>query len=92
MPTTRPYSNFDIVTYDSNNFGIDTSINQQIQMTMEATLPSSQVKVIINAPTTVDSLTTYLFQLFINNPIPMGGSIRVRIPPTVGAGSLTSII
>jgi len=58
-------------------------------MTVPATIDPKFVNVTIDSPTTVDALTTYLFTIFIQNPIPMGGTIRVRIPPTVGATYLT---
>ncbi len=89
MPTTRPYTGFEIWTYDSNSFGIDNEKNIEIAMSIPATLPTSQVKVYIDAPNTVDAITTYLFTLFINNPVPKDGAIRVKIPSTVGATYLT---
>ena len=46
----------------------------------------------MDAPTTVDAQTTYLFTIFVNNPIPRGGAIRVIIPPEVGVASLTAAI
>lgn len=85
MPTTRPYSNFEIWTYDANGYGIDNLKAIEVGMTTPATLPATMASVIIEAPTTVDALTTYLFQIFVQNPIPMGGTIRIRIPPTIGA-------
>jgi len=53
-------------------------------MSLPGILPSSLVSVIIDAPSTVDAVTSYLFTLFIQNPLPMGGKIRVRIPTSVG--------
>ncbi len=49
-------------------------------MSQPGILDKSLVDVIIDAPATVDSVTSYLFTLFIKNPVPMGGKIRVRIP------------
>lgn len=61
-------------------------------MSTAATIPSDQVKVIIDSPTTVDAITTYLFTIFISNPVPMGGNIIIRIPSQVGPNSLTVCI
>jgi len=44
-------------------------------MLTPGTLSSSQVQVIINQPATVDAITSYLFTLSVNNPIPVGGKI-----------------
>lgn len=41
MPTTRPYTDFDISTFDSNSYGIDTKYSIEVTMTTPATLPSS---------------------------------------------------
>ncbi len=92
MPTTRPYSKFEIWTYDANGYGIDNLKSIEVGMLTPATLPNTMASVIIEAPTTVDALTTYLFQIFVQNPIPTGGTIRIRIPSTIGAAYLTSII
>jgi hypothetical protein len=61
MPTTRPYSNFEIWTYDTNGYGIDNLKSIEVGMLSPATLPTKMASVIIEAPTTVDALTTYLF-------------------------------
>jgi hypothetical protein len=61
MPTTRPYSNFEIWTYDANGYGIDNLKAIEVGMLTPATLPAKMASVIIEAPTTVDALTTYLF-------------------------------
>jgi hypothetical protein len=58
--------------------------NMEISMSQPGILPSNLVSVIIDAPSTVDAVTSYLFTLFIQNPLPMGGKIRVRIPSSVG--------
>ena len=80
MPTTRPYSDFEVWTYDSNSFGIDNMKNIEISMSEPGILDTSLVSVIIDSPSTIDAVTSYLFTLFIKNPVPMGGKIRVRIP------------
>ena len=41
MPTTRPYTGFEIWTYDANSFGIDNEKAIEIAMSTPATLPSS---------------------------------------------------
>ena len=92
MPTTRPYTDWGIFTYDASGYGIDSKSDFQVAMSIPATLPSSQVKVIVDSPTSVDATTTYLFTLFISNPIPVGGNIRVRIPSQVGPNSLTTCV
>jgi len=61
MPTTRPYSNFEIWTYDANGYGIDNLKPIEVGMLSPAILPNNMASVIIEAPTTVDALTTYLF-------------------------------
>ncbi len=61
MPTTRPYSKFEIWTYDANGYGIDNLKSIEVGMLTPATLPNTMASVIIEAPTTVDALTTYLF-------------------------------
>jgi len=80
LPTTRPYSDFEVWTYDGNSFGIDTMRQIEISMSEPGILDRSLVDVIVDAPATVDAVTSYLFTLFIKNPVPMGGKIRVRIP------------
>jgi hypothetical protein len=47
-------------------------------------LDTTLVSVIIDAPATVDAVTSYLFTLFVKNPVPIGGKIRIRIPPSIG--------
>lgn len=75
MPTTRPYNTFAVLTLDASSNGIDSQNGIPLSMLMPGTLPSSQVTVIINPPTTVDAITSYLFTLFVSNPIPVGGKI-----------------
>jgi len=65
MPTTRPYVGFEIWSYDSNSYGIDNAKDIEVGMSIPATLPATMASVIIEAPTTVDALTTYLFQIFV---------------------------
>ncbi len=43
MPTTRPYSTFEVWTYDANQFGIDNMKNMEISMSQPGVLPSSLV-------------------------------------------------
>jgi hypothetical protein len=57
----------------------------EISMSQPGILDSKLVSVIIDAPATVDAVTSYLFTLFIQNPLPKDGKIRVRIPPSVGS-------
>ena len=61
MPSTRPYTGFQIWSYDANGYGIDNAKDIEIEMTVPAILPASMASVIIQAPTTVDALTSYLF-------------------------------
>lgn len=92
MPTTRSYTTFAILTLDASQYGIDAQSGMTMAMLTPGTLASSQVTVIINPPTTVDAITSYLFTLFVSNPIPEGGNIEVIIPPTITASGLLSSI
>ena len=92
MPTTRPYSTFDVFTYDSGPYAVDSWSSLSVTMTTAGTIPITDVKLTVDAPTTVDAQTTYLFQIFVSNPLPIGASIRIRIPPTLGVTTLTSVI
>jgi hypothetical protein len=41
MPTTRPYTDWQIFTYDANGNGIDSKKDFEVTLTTPATLPSS---------------------------------------------------
>lgn len=91
MPTTRPYNTFGIATFDSNSYGIDTMTSLGVAMTTPATLTNPQVTLTVDSPQTVEAKTTYLFGIFINNPLPKGGIIRILVPPEVGVTYLTTV-